>query len=485
MLDVFRKKKFQKRTLLAILILIIPAFVLWGVGNITQKNTDFVGTIGGKKICRQDFYKSMKGLQVDLMLNYFKEYTAYSEMIRNRPLMKQMAWDRLVFLIAAEKSRLRVSDRDVLAFLSVHPVFVKNGEFDPTFYNYVIRNTFQMEPRQFEEMVRENMEIMALKEKIFSSIKISDKEVYDYFNLVNTALDISFLEFGTEAAKSTREPSAAELEAYYRSHSAEFLSSPKIMVEYAELKYKYPDEKQKTMDTLAKIYNAGTDTLDLAGTAKTYGMRYEKTALVPLEDIFKETKFAGKLRYALRNINKDELSNPVFQNNDAEGFAYIMRKLDELPSELRTFDEVKDLVRDSIIRADRSRIAKEKADAAYKKIIERNLPIQEASKQENLQIFKGKDLTVKLSIDNLGPAAPILEKAAGLKEGSILEPVTLPGGTIITWIDAVKLPAKEDFEKQKELLYRNISMKKRTEALQKWFNEKSPKAERQQVFDEL
>ena len=117
MLHIFRNKKFQRRTLLCILILIIPAFVLWGAGNLFQKPV-IIGTIGGEKISPDEFMKSLSGMKAELLLSYFNDYQTFSTIMKDRPLLNRMAWDRLIFLHYLSGYKKNVSDSDVLLFIS-------------------------------------------------------------------------------------------------------------------------------------------------------------------------------------------------------------------------------------------------------------------------------------------------------------------------------------------------------------------------------
>ena len=66
-MNVLRSRKFAKRVLFALLVLIIPAFVLWGVGSITQK-PPVIGQIGRQKVRIDDLAKSAQGARIQILL---------------------------------------------------------------------------------------------------------------------------------------------------------------------------------------------------------------------------------------------------------------------------------------------------------------------------------------------------------------------------------------------------------------------------------
>ena len=63
MLKAFRQKKNIKRIMFFTAILIIPAFVFWGVGSVfsSRSKNALAGKVFSKKISRQAFFEPVSG----------------------------------------------------------------------------------------------------------------------------------------------------------------------------------------------------------------------------------------------------------------------------------------------------------------------------------------------------------------------------------------------------------------------------------------
>ena len=69
-LSILRSRKFSKRVLLALLVIIIPAFVFWGAGSLTDR-PELIGTIGGTKVYPDDFMESFQGIKSQIFMSYY------------------------------------------------------------------------------------------------------------------------------------------------------------------------------------------------------------------------------------------------------------------------------------------------------------------------------------------------------------------------------------------------------------------------------
>ena len=78
MLKVLRNKNVAKAVLWALLILILPAFVLWGTGSLgrsDKKGPSYAGIIENNRVSFDDFAQSMKEVNkvMDDLLESLKE----------------------------------------------------------------------------------------------------------------------------------------------------------------------------------------------------------------------------------------------------------------------------------------------------------------------------------------------------------------------------------------------------------------------------
>ena len=110
MLKLFRKKAVAKIVLWGILILILPAFVIWGSGSLGRKDKGptYVGTIAGKKVSFDDFAQSIGAARCQIILSYFNQPKVLDTLLNNKQFMGRLAWDRLIMLNQAKKAGVKI-----------------------------------------------------------------------------------------------------------------------------------------------------------------------------------------------------------------------------------------------------------------------------------------------------------------------------------------------------------------------------------------
>lgn len=202
MLKVFRNKNVAKVVLWGLLILILPAFVLWGTGSGRggSKNSGpaFVGMIDGKKVTFNDFAESIASIRCQVILNYFNQPQVMDAFLNSKAFLGKLAWDRLLMVREARKENIKISNAEVINFIRSHPLFIRGGSFDDRIYSYVLKNNMGLEPRAFEELTRESLKIQKLNDWLTKDVKVSDEEIAEAYGKTNNKLQISYLSFSTE-----------------------------------------------------------------------------------------------------------------------------------------------------------------------------------------------------------------------------------------------------------------------------------------------
>jgi len=230
MLKIFRHKNVTKAILWAILILILPAFVWWGAGSLnpsSKKGPKFVGTIGGKAVSFDDFAKSVTGVRCQIVLNYFNQSKTLNTILRNQAFVGKLAWDRLIMLKEARRAGIKVPDKEVIGFIRTHSLFFREGSFDERGYDYFLRNSLGIYPRNFEEVVRENLTIQKVTDRLGKNLKVTDDETLRNYEKDNSRFKISYLLISLDTFKDKTKPSDEEVIKYYEEHKEEFTAQPK------------------------------------------------------------------------------------------------------------------------------------------------------------------------------------------------------------------------------------------------------------------
>lgn len=226
MLKVLRHKNVAKIVLWGILILILPAFVIWGTGNIghdKNKGPTFVGYINNKKISFEQLYGSMAGVKTQILLNYFNQPTMMDGFLKNRSFLAKVAWDRLIMLKEVRAQGIKASDKEVIALVQSHPLFARDGIFDPRSYAHILQYSFGMTPRNFEEIMRENIQIQKLSDKLTKDVTVSDDDVKAAYKDAGSKFRISYILIDPKDFVQAAVVDDAAVQAYYEAHKKDFL----------------------------------------------------------------------------------------------------------------------------------------------------------------------------------------------------------------------------------------------------------------------
>ncbi len=484
MLHIFRSKKFARRTLISLLILIIPAFVLWGAGSILRK-PNLIGTIGKQKIYPDNFVRSLRGAKIELLLSYYADFEMFKQLTQNRSLINRLAWERLIFLNAAKDKKTRITNKDVLFFLARHPLFQHNGIFDQPAYHRIINNVLYMEPRRFEELVRENLRIRSFHNALFEKIDISEETLMRSYRDTNDQIDVSYVLIDKDSFAGISEPDAEEVKSYYDAHTEAFHAPPEVDIEFIELSYKNADEKDRAVKKLNEVNpKLKKNPTKFKEISEKYGLNYRKPGPLNRDELIPGVKFSKEMHDIAFHLDKGAISPPLFRGNE-EGAVYILRKIQDIPPHILPFEEIKDKILEKLSNERRMRLAAETAAGLYEKIIRENIPLEKAADTDNREIRTAKAISLNGYIENIGPAGIIVEKALKTGAGNFLRPVNIPKGVLIVRIDNVIPADEEKFEEMKDALYRDLMTARRKEVLTRWFREQAPRSELRKPLDTL
>ena len=183
MLKLLRKKKLAKKIWIALAIMVLPAFVFWGIGSATRgsKDNQYVGEIAGKRITALEFKDALDGVRYMAIMRYGDKFSEIEKQLD----LKNQAWQRLILLHEAKTRRLNASDHEVIELIESYPFFQAKGVFNNRAYNEILQYVFRTQPREFEESTRQNIIISKLYEQLTNGIKVDDKEAREAYIKIN------------------------------------------------------------------------------------------------------------------------------------------------------------------------------------------------------------------------------------------------------------------------------------------------------------
>lgn len=483
-LSILRSKKVTKRILWGILIFIIPAFVLFGVGSVTKKPA-LIGQIGNQKVYADDFAESREAIKVQMLFTYYQDYTAMTNILKNRPMINYISWERLIFLEAARRKKLKATNKDVMVFISQHPLFQKNGIFNKEVYDYILKNNLSMEPRQFEEIVRENMQIRSLRQSLLKDVNVSDEDILASYKKVNDKVELSYLFIDKDIFAGNASVSPDEVQDYYEDNKSLFLEPEKIEVEYIEFSFEDPSQKASAISKLEKIYprliKFPSQFKDIAtGQELIYG----KTDPFSREDVIPGIPFFKEFQDTAFRLEEDEISIPIFSDQE-KGKVFVLRKIRDVPQKLQDFEEIKEKLAGTLMDLKSLELAKNHASEVYEKLSDGRTSLKNEAQAINREVKTSGPVAYDGYIENIGPAGQIVLNAMEVDQGDIITPVTTKNGIFIARLDNIIPADKSEMEAEKEKLRQNLLLPKQIATMNKWFEANQSRVKLFTQLDEL
>lgn len=332
MLKVLRHKTVARTIFWGTLILILPAFVLWGTGNIGggSKGPKFAGTINNKKISFEDLSASVTSVRSQLILNYFNQPNVLNSILNNKPLIAKLAWDRLIMVREAKKSRIKVADAEVINAISSHPIFNRGGRFDDKIYEYILRYNMGLSPHAFEEMIRENLAIQKMNGILTKDVKATDEDAKIEFLKESGRYKLSYVFFGLAGKLDKVNISDDAVKDYYEKFKGQIALKPKEGDDKAPARPAAFDEakpdiknflaeteaRKLAYDDAAGMYKNLTESMDkdklsFEDAAAKLGLKVSQTPFMSKTEKIEDAGDAPVLAEILPVINAGELSRPI------------------------------------------------------------------------------------------------------------------------------------------------------------------------------
>ena len=233
MLKLLRKKGVMKKLLWAVAILIIISFGLMGKASyLSQRNPDNIaGVIFGKKIDMDKFIKAYNDTRLQALIRYGDNF----DNVKGCRDLTSETWDRLILLHVAKKQKIKVTNSEVINAIEQYPFFQQNNIFDNNLYQQILQYGFRVQPREFEESIRDLLKITKLYNKQVSRLNITDETIFNEYRKVNEKRQVSYTFFATDTYKTEASVDHEEIRSYYDENPEEFTVPPNIKLAYISI----------------------------------------------------------------------------------------------------------------------------------------------------------------------------------------------------------------------------------------------------------
>lgn len=226
-----------------------PGFFGRIFGESSEVKTDDVTRLAERQMMQQHFPEQMLRSLLPYMMS------RAGNLLIERAIMKQEA-DRL---------HLQVSDEDLRNYLRTGPFsqyIFPNGQFigENAYINFISQFIDpNMSVAQFEEQVKEDIEIQRLQALVTGGVTVSDTAVRDAYRQQGTKVKFDYALVSTEDLKKTINPSDADLQKWFKDNSARYANA---IPETRKIQYvafdasKVPGAKAAVTDAEVQSYYA-------------------------------------------------------------------------------------------------------------------------------------------------------------------------------------------------------------------------------------
>lgn len=180
----FRKKKNMKIILWAVAILIIPGFLIWGVGvSDSGKKAYCAAVVNREAITIREYYQNVGAVEKKYREIFGDKASEFLKgMNIEQGVLENMIRERIL-LQHAKRRRIRVLNSEIVEVIKSDPSFRnEDGKFDERKFKEIISYYPTEELRKIEDDIKKNLIIEKLKELVISEggVAVSDDEVAQY-----------------------------------------------------------------------------------------------------------------------------------------------------------------------------------------------------------------------------------------------------------------------------------------------------------------
>ena len=313
MLKILRNKKTAKKVWIGLAVIIIPAFALWGFGGGTRnrQETATIGKIFGHSVSNLEFKESLAAVKTSSIMQ-FGDKLPEVEKYLNLPAQ---AWERLILLYETKNRKINVSNKEVIELIQSMPYFQNKSGFNNKIYLETLRYSFRLQPRAFEEQMRQSLILNKLYQQVTDKVKLNDDQIRQEYLKLNQELSIYYIaSLFSDFAKKIN-PSEEEIARFFEENKASFKVPPNAGKEtYIP---QLVQLKDKVKDALIKERSkqiAEIKIKECAGASNACGLKSESTAFFKYSGQIKDL---GDARIFWENAKKlkDKEKSTILSND--------------------------------------------------------------------------------------------------------------------------------------------------------------------------
>ena len=371
-----------------ILILITLAFVLWGLQYYINHGRAIqpIAKVNGETIFKSQWEKSYVRAKRQQLISLERAALSVTEEKQLKAaVLQQMIREYITSTVGAVDG-FRIGDSQVQRTMMSIPGLQVDGKFSDRVWQRLL-NQLQLTPQQFMDEIRYDILQNQIQSGFTLSSFVLSNEIDRAVELLQQQRDIVYIVFPKSRYQMDGKPSEKELHAFYKKYSKRWLMPEQVKLEYITLtpdiflknhkvnekdikayyeknkvQYRYSDEWQ-----LAHILIKVSENADAATKAKAkqhagevleklkQGANFAQLAAQYSEDVLSKNRGGDLgwvrretldkiLQKAVNSLKPGQFSEPVLSK-----YGYGIIKLTAVkPGKIRSFDEVKDEIKQAL-----------------------------------------------------------------------------------------------------------------------------------------
>ena len=232
MLD-FMRRHAQSWMIKAALGAVVIVFVFWGIWAPRGSKERDLAKIGKYTITVAEarrYYQNLRERYQSLFGKGFDD-----EMVKKLRLKEQALKDlvnKVLLLQEAHRLGFEVTEQELQNSIHNIPAFQKDGRFDRITYLRMLQRA-RMSPEEFETSQRQVLLIAKVQNFILASVKVSDREVLDFYRENFEKINLEVLSLNPSDMTGIT-VSAEEAKNYFSKHREDFKWPPKAKIRYLQ-----------------------------------------------------------------------------------------------------------------------------------------------------------------------------------------------------------------------------------------------------------
>ncbi|MEW6441892.1 MAG: SurA N-terminal domain-containing protein [bacterium] len=420
-----------------------------------------VAQVGERRISRGEWDAAS-----DNLLRYYQQI--YSDQL-TEDMVKQLrlretALDSLISRALerqeAERLHLEVSDRELQEKIRSMPYFQRNGTFDREGYLRVLQMN-RTTPEAFENQVREEMLLEKLQQIVRGTVKVSELELWNQYLMEREKVNLQFIYFDPKELENKVRMEEGALRQYYEQNGDSFRTPEKVKMAFARFpEQAYREQVEVHTGDLEDYYEDHLDEFShpeevhlrhilvrVHSNADEAAVQEKRKFLEGLlarvrkgEDFARLAKTYSEDSSAIREgdlgyVNRGELAPQIesaafaLKAGEVSGIVtspfglHLLKVEDYRAAKEDPLEEVKDKVRDIVVREKAWHLARRKAEeflwvARESKSLQSGLPAE-----NTVAVQETEFLSLNDPIPSVGMENAVLQAAFALQKGEISEAV--------------------------------------------------------------